>query len=110
MDSTAKDLDDNTALWARNGQELFYTSPTGALMGVGVERASSWSATMPTTLVKDGYFTTPTANTGRTYGISSDGRRFLMIKAPGGDSTASSPSMIVVQHFDEELKRLVPTR
>jgi len=49
-------------------------------------------------------FHDPAANTGRTYDISSDGQRFLMIKAPGGDSTASSPSVIVVQHFDEEFK------
>ena len=41
---------------------------------------------------------------------SSDGQRFLMIKAAGGASTALSPSVIVVQHFDEELKRLVPAR
>jgi Tol biopolymer transport system component len=98
-------------LWARNGQELFYTSPTGALMRVGVERASSWSATTPTTLVKEGYFTTPTGNTGRTYDISSDGQRFLMIKGDGGtDPTAVPPQIIVVQHWAEELKRLVPTK
>jgi serine/threonine-protein kinase len=98
-------------LWARNGQELFYTSPTGALMRLGVEHASSWSATTPTLLVKEGYFTTPTANTGRTYDISSDGQRFLMIKEGGGtDQTAAPPQLIVVQHWTEELKRLVPTK
>ena len=42
-------------LWARNGQELFYLSPTGALMRVGVERSQSWAATTPTImLVKEG--------------------------------------------------------
>jgi hypothetical protein len=64
-------------------------------------------------LVKEGYFTVPGAgaNLGRTYDISSDGQRFLMIKAGGGaDQTAAPPQLIVVQHFDEELKRLAPTK
>jgi hypothetical protein len=29
---------------------------------------------------------------------------------PGGDARTAPPSLIVVQHFDEELKRLVPTK
>jgi serine/threonine protein kinase len=37
-------------------------------------------------------------------------QRFLMIKAPGTDASAARPALIVVQHWDEELKRLVPTR
>ena len=98
-------------LWARSGQELFYVSPTGALMRVGVERAPSWAATTPTLLVKEGYFTIPGGITGRTYDISPDGQRFLMIKEGGGaDQTAAPRSIIVVQHFDEELKRLAPTK
>jgi serine/threonine-protein kinase len=98
-------------LWARSGQELFYASPTGAIMRVGVERGPSWAATTPTTLVKEGYFTTPGGYTGRTYDIAPDGQRFLMIKEGGGTDQAVAPSqIIVVQHFDEELKRLVPTK
>jgi Tol biopolymer transport system component len=98
-------------LWARSGQELFYTSPAGALMRVGVERASSWTATTPTLLVKEGYFMNPGGFPGRTYDISSDGQRFLMFKNGGGsDQTAVPASLIVVQHWTEELKRLVPTK
>ena len=48
-------------------------------------------------------------NLGRTYDVSLDGRRFLMIKQ-AGDQAAAAPSLIVVQHFDEELKRLVPAK
>jgi eukaryotic-like serine/threonine-protein kinase len=97
-------------LWARNGQELFYLSPTGALMRVGVERGRSWAATTPTVLIKEGYFAVPGANAGRTYDISPDGQRFLLIKSGGGSEQAAAPiTLIVVQHFDEELKRLVPT-
>jgi serine/threonine-protein kinase len=98
-------------LWARSGQELVYVSPTGALMRMGVERASSWAATTPTMLVKEGYFTTPGGNPGRTYDVSPDSQRFLMIKEGGGsDQTAAPSQIIVVQHWTEELKRLVPTK
>ena len=42
------------------------------------------------------------------YDIAPDGQRFLMVKAAGDDGTAPPPSLMIVQHFDEELKRLVP--
>jgi serine/threonine-protein kinase len=94
-------------LWARSGQELSYLTPSGALMLVGVERGQTWAATVPTILIKEGYFTVPGGNPGRTYDISPDGQRFLMIK-PGGESDQTA-SLIVVQNWGEELKRLVPT-
>ena len=99
-------------LWAPKGQELFYVAPAGAVMRVGVQRGPSWAATAPTTLVKEGYYTIPTTTSpGRTYDVSPDGQRFLMIKEAGGsDQTASPPQLVVVQHFDEMLKRLVPTK
>ena len=91
----------------RSGQELFYVSPTGALMRVGVTRGSSWSATKPS-VVKEGYFTNPVW-WGRSYDVSPDGARFLMIKEGGPGGTAPPASLVVVQHWFEELKRLVPT-
>ena len=98
-------------LWAPNGQELFYLAPSGVLMRVGVERSQTWAATVPTSLIKEGYVSVPGGNTGRTYDISPDGQRFLMIKAGGGsDQTAAPASLIVVQNWFEELKRLVPTK
>jgi eukaryotic-like serine/threonine-protein kinase len=98
-------------LWARSGQELFYVAPTGALMRLGAERGPSWAATTPTPLVKERSFTNPGAFIGRTYDISSDGQRFLMINEGGGsDQTAAPPQLIVVQHWVEELKRLVPVK
>jgi eukaryotic-like serine/threonine-protein kinase len=96
-------------IWTRNGQELIYVSATGALMAVGVARGSSWAATTPTLIVKGGYFTNPNW-WGRSYDISPDGQRFLMIKEGGTDGNAAPTSIIVVQHWVEELKRLVPTK
>jgi serine/threonine-protein kinase len=97
-------------LWAPSGKELVYVSPTGALMRVGVERAPTWAATPPTQLVKEGYATIPGSLSGRSYEIAPDGERFLMIKEGGPDQTAAPPSLVVVQHWLEELKRLVPPR
>jgi serine/threonine-protein kinase len=98
-------------LWARNGQELFYRSPTGAVMSVRIERGATWAASTPTTLFEGRYFLGG-ATFLRTYDVSPDGRRFLMIKLGGGgsDETAAPASLIVVQHWFEELKRLVPTK
>jgi serine/threonine-protein kinase len=98
-------------LWARSGQELFYVSPTGALMRVGVERGPSWGVTTPTVVVKEGYLMSPLFTQGRTYDIAPDGRRFLMIKeGSGADQTTAPRSLIVVLNWVEELKRLVPTK
>jgi len=99
-------------LWARNGQELFYLAPTDALMGVGVERGSTWAATPPAQLLEGRYFAGYGGLVvGRTYDVSPDGRRFLMIKpGAGNDSTAVPASLVVVQNWVEELKRLVPTK
>ena len=95
-------------IWARSGQELFYVSPTGALMRVGVARGSSWSATKPSVVVKEGYFTN-LVWWGRSYDVSPDGSKFLMIKEGGPGGTTSPPSFVVVQHWFAELKHLVPT-
>ena len=68
--------------------------------------------TTPTTLVKEGYFTNPGAVlSGRTHDVSPDGQSFLMLKSAGAsEQPAAPPQVIVVQHWVEELKRLVPTK
>jgi hypothetical protein len=53
-------------------------SPTGAIMGVGVDRGTSWATTTPATIVKAGTATGLAASPGRTYDISPDGLRFLV--------------------------------
>jgi serine/threonine-protein kinase len=96
-------------LWARSGKELFYVGADGTLMGVSVESSSpTWQAGTPTKLFERRYYTG--ANRGRTYDVSPDGQRFLMVKAPGPDASAAPSALIVVDHWDEELKRLVPAK
>ena len=96
-------------VWTRSGQELVYVSATGALMGVVVAPGPSWAAATPTLLVKEGYFTIPTW-WGRSYDVSRDGHRFLMIKEGGADGIAAPASIVVGQNWIEELKRVVPTK
>jgi serine/threonine-protein kinase len=98
------------ALWARSGRELFYLAPDGALLTVPVEpRGTTWGAGTATKLFAGRYFTG--ADSSRQYEVSPDGQRFLMIKEAGAtNQTATPPQVIVVQHWTEELKRLVPTK
>jgi hypothetical protein len=78
-------------------------------MRVGVERAPSWATTTPTLVVKEGY-RMDSFNTGRTYDVAPDGQQFLMIKEGDADQTTMPPSLIVVQNWAQQLKRLVPTK
>ena len=94
-------------LWARSGKELFYVGGNGALPRVPVEASgATWNAGTPMKLLEGRYVTGGTF--GRMYDVSPDGLRFLMLKAPGTDASAAPTALIVVQHWDEELRRLVP--
>jgi eukaryotic-like serine/threonine-protein kinase len=98
-------------LWSRKTKELFYVGANGTLMGVSVEAIGvTWNNGRPTKLLEARYLTASGANGGRTYDASPDGKRFLMIKGPSTDTAATPPAVILVQHWDEELKRLVPTK
>lgn len=47
----------------------------------------------------------------RSHDVSADGLRFLTLKPVEGlDDAAEPASLVVVQHFDEEPKRLVPVK
>ncbi|HEV3309250.1 MAG TPA: hypothetical protein VG815_01840, partial [Chloroflexota bacterium] len=115
-------------VWSRNSQELFYmTTPGGdtsnTMMRVPVERGATWNAGPPTPLFFAGrYFAGVGANiggNGRTFDLSPDGQKFLMIKQSGLDQATAlgqgqtrrvEEGLIVVQNWSEELKRLVPTK
>jgi serine/threonine-protein kinase len=95
-------------LWAHSGRELFFMGLEGALMRVAVAATQAvWTAGTPAKLLEPKYFGTG-SNPGRTYDISPDGQRFLMIKQ-GSSDQAPPPQIVIVQNWDQELKRLVPT-
>ena len=93
-------------LWSPNGSELFYVARGGALMTSQVHpRNGAWSADRPTKIV-DGRYATEGVRDRRSYDVSPDGRRFLMIKQSAGELPA--PQIVVVHNWFEELRRLVP--
>ncbi len=100
-----------TPVWSPTGGELFFVNRT-SMMATSVQ-LTPFSAGTPSKLfdahsmVLDGRFVG--VGTVRNYDISRDGKRFLMIKENGGSSEddGTSASMIVVQNWHEELKRLV---
>jgi serine/threonine-protein kinase len=93
--------------WAPNGQELFYMAPDDSIMSVSVQpRGGAWNSSDPVK-VFTGAYETGGALSGRNYDVSPDGKRFLMIKQAPADP-ASAPRIEIVQHWADELKRLVP--
>jgi serine/threonine-protein kinase len=98
-------------IWARNGHELFYIEGRDRLMTVPVRTAPSFSAGNPTKLFEGRYFS---ATGGRTYDVSADGQRFLMITADAATnepaSTSTPASMVVVERWFEDLKQRVPAK
>jgi serine/threonine-protein kinase len=89
--------------WSASGQELFYRSPDGALMGVSIVAEPRFAASgQPIRIVSDRYYSTGPY---RTYDVSRDAKRFLMIK-PDESERQAVASIVVVQNWLEELKRL----
>jgi serine/threonine-protein kinase len=92
-------------VWSRNGSELFYQSGR-KLMTAEVATHQPALQFKPPRVLFEGGFVPFDANVPKTYDVAPDGR-FLMIKE---DQRPAPASLVVVQHFDEELKRLVPTK
>jgi hypothetical protein len=101
-----------TPAWAPDGQDLFFVNRT-SIMAVTVQLAPTFSAGNPTKLfdapsiMLDARFIA--SGTQRTYDVSRDGQRFLMVKesARSSDGNSSPASMIVVQNWFEEVKAKV---
>ena len=100
-----------TPLFARNGRELFFVSGS-ALMSVPVRLAPTFATGNPTVLINsssiilDGRLL---GNTGRTYDVSRDGDRFLMLKDDAAvDRSTNRPGIVVVQNWFRELNEKLP--
>jgi len=90
--------------WTRGGRELVYSTSDGAIMSVDVDPdAPSWSASAPKKLFQ-GRYVIGDIGTFSSYGVSADGQRFLMIKDVAPDSIQAVPNVVVVQHWNSELK------
>ena len=81
------------------------TTETVATIAVPIQTSPSLVIGTPNKLFEGKYFP---EGTGRTYDVSPDGRRFLMIKN-AASITELPPQIVIVENWFEELKRRVPT-
>jgi Tol biopolymer transport system component len=95
--------------WARNGRELFFLKTDGTMVSVPVESSDGASLVTgaPTPLFTGEYYF---VQAGRTYDVSPDGKRFLMIKSAPSGTPSAALQLVVVLNWVEELKRLVPSK
>jgi len=96
-------------LWSADDRELFFRSPTGAIMRVRVAAGDTFTASTPEQVLPGDGLRSGLQNAPyRTYDVSRDGLRFLVLKGVASQQRApTAPGMIVVQNFAEELKRRV---
>ena len=95
--------------WSPSGDELFYVQPgpPARLMAVSNETVDGSSAFRfgdPEAILNFPYF----LGAGRTYDVAPDGR-FLVVKPGPVLEPAIPPQVILVEHWFEEVKRLVLT-
>ncbi len=98
------------ALWGPDGHELFFKSPADDLMRVEIDTEPEFRAGNPERIVEAGSYYVNLFY--RSFDISPDGQRFLMIKqgaASGADDPfAGLTRLIVVENWFEELTARVP--
>jgi serine/threonine-protein kinase len=102
--------------WSANGRELFYIQSGAGTLNGGVVRTlmSVKVATAPGFLAgtPEAVFENPDLQTnwGRSYDVAPDGRRFLLTLTKEAPASLAPAQMILVQHWFEELRRLVRTK
>jgi serine/threonine-protein kinase len=100
--------------WRGDGRELFYVQNGGynlggvpTLMSVKVATAPAFRAGTPEKVFENEALLTPW---GRSYDVAPDGQRFLLTLSKEATTNPTPTQMIFVQHWFEELKRLLPTQ
>ena len=102
--------------WGPNSDELFYQAYQGAdresgtvtMMMASIETEPRLRAGSPVALFSGPYRAAELAlGLPRSYAVSPDGQRFLIIKE-GTEAETGTNDIILVQNFDEELNRLLP--
>jgi hypothetical protein len=87
--------------WSPDGRELYYRNDT-RLMALGTEARPTFQAGTPRVVV-DGIYNLRT-DTGISYDVDPNSRRFLMIR-PASDGDASATLVRIVLNWFEELRR-----
>jgi serine/threonine-protein kinase len=89
-------------LWSPDGKELFFAQPNPArIVAVTVEGASGRRFGKPRVIFEGNFDVGDTY--GRTYDLSPDGKRFVIIER--GEPAPPARQIVVVQNWFEELKR-----
>jgi serine/threonine-protein kinase len=100
--------------WSRKGDELFYLDGNDQLTEVRVQvGATTFMPGKPARVLNAKYVAGSTTRGYdlRSYDVSVDGRRFLMLKETAGVSTSAPlPTMTVVVNWIEELKSRAPAK
>ena len=100
--------------WSRKGDELFYLDGNDKLTAVRFQASgTTFIPGKPTRVLNERYVAGSTTRGYdlRSYDVSADGQRFLMLKETAGASTAAPlPTMTVVINWIEELKSHVSAR
>jgi Tol biopolymer transport system component len=96
--------------WSANGRELFFRDDS-RMMVADVAPGAVFRAGMPRVLFEGSYQQELGVLGAHNYDVSADGQCFVMI-APqvAGPRPEDRPQIVVVGHWLEELKRLVPVR
>ena len=92
--------------WAYSGHELFYFNERNELMAVPVSTEPMLTVGGPAKVLDAKYFAGAPGANARTYDVSRDGQRFLMIKgvtAGGPEGGDEVREMVIVLNWREEL-------
>jgi serine/threonine-protein kinase len=94
-----------TPLWARSGREIFFIDANNNLMRVEVQPGASFSAGKPSRFFSAGYSSTDwyQGQGGRSFDLSPDGQRFLVVKEADDPDARRSSSLNVVVNWNETL-------
>jgi hypothetical protein len=98
------------AWWSPKGDELFYVSTaTRQLMSVRVAPAPTWTPSPAAVVFKEPYFWGTTAGAAAaTFDVAADGRLLMIRNASDPEAVPSPTNLVVVQHWFDELARLLP--
>ena len=89
-------------MWSPDGKKIYFRSGN-EMYSVDVTTEGEFSKGNPRKIF-EGSFVSGRA---RRFDIHPDGDRFIIIQSP--DARPLEQKLFVIQNFDEELKRLVPT-
>jgi serine/threonine-protein kinase len=94
--------------WSRN--ELFYVGPDGSLMGIAVPPGSAaWAGSTPTKITRlpD---VSASVDFNRDYDVSLDGQRIVAIKTEGDQQQMPQSTLVLVQHWDQDVASRVKAK